>query len=78
MSQILGLQLFIRAGYTETDSITISDTLDPGKTNSSGLIMTEARPELFALPPFITNQPPLSFALLYVCSALRHFFNIRR
>lgn len=36
ISQILGLQLLIRAGCTETDSITISDTLDLGKTNGSG------------------------------------------
>lgn len=49
ISQILGLQRLIRAGCTATDSITVSDTLDPGKTNGSGPLMTKDRPELPAL-----------------------------
>lgn len=73
ISQTQGLQFLIREGCTETDSITISDTLDLSKTNRSGLIMTQATPELHAVQLFIWNQPPCSFALPYVCSALLAF-----
>ncbi|TNN87873.1 hypothetical protein EYF80_001837 [Liparis tanakae] len=50
-----------REGCTETDSITISDTADPGKTDGSGPIMTGT--ELAALlnkPTYTTSAPYLS------------------
>lgn len=60
ISQIWGLQLLIREGCTETDSITHPDTVDPGKTNAFGPIMTQARPELPA-PPRPQQQTHFNF-----------------